>query len=247
MQELPGGTLGARCGPRITLNDEVVPGHMPCDCCVDDGRRRPLMAGGSRSRRRVRASAPTRGGARSSLKTVVTRQGMKRGSGHGAIRLLHLTEVALVARLARMDLSTPYQASTSTVTSRFRSRPSSMSFTTMSGFGVPHTRPFWETHIVVVPKRHIASFTSATSSDEQDMRALFSAVQRVARGVETAKGAAAVLTNLGVYGLEAPPRSRPQRTGTRSSMRPPSRPDLRLGPWPGSDARCSRTARAVGA
>lgn len=62
-----------------------------------------------------------------------------------------------------------------------------------------HTRPFWETHIVVVPKRHIASLTSATSSDEQDMRALFSAVQRVARGVETAKGAAAVLTNLGVY------------------------------------------------
>lgn len=62
-----------------------------------------------------------------------------------------------------------------------------------------HTRPYWETHIVVVPKRHIASLTSATRADEQDLRALFSVVQQVARSVETAQGAAAVLTNLGAY------------------------------------------------
>ncbi len=62
-----------------------------------------------------------------------------------------------------------------------------------------HTRPFWPTHIVVVPKRHLASFTTVDEGDEQDLRALFGAVQRVARQVESAEGAAAVLTNLGRY------------------------------------------------
>ena len=62
-----------------------------------------------------------------------------------------------------------------------------------------HTRPFWETHLVVVPKRHLDSFTSVTSADERDLRALLDVVQAVARQVETTEGAAAVLTNLGAY------------------------------------------------
>jgi histidine triad (HIT) family protein len=62
-----------------------------------------------------------------------------------------------------------------------------------------HTRPFWSTHIVVVPKRHIASFTTLTAGDEDDVRALLDVVQRIARQVEVAEGAAAVLTNLGAY------------------------------------------------
>lgn len=62
-----------------------------------------------------------------------------------------------------------------------------------------HTRPFWPTHIVVVPKRHIASLTSVVEEDEEDVRALLAVVQRVARQVETEQGAAAVLTNLGRY------------------------------------------------
>ena len=62
-----------------------------------------------------------------------------------------------------------------------------------------HTRPFWPTHVVVVPKRHIASFTSVTAEDEDDVRALLRVVQQVARQVEQSEGAAAVLTNLGRY------------------------------------------------
>ncbi|MEJ7833878.1 MAG: HIT domain-containing protein [Nocardioides sp.] len=62
-----------------------------------------------------------------------------------------------------------------------------------------HTRPLWETHIVVVPVRHLASLTTVTSADERDVRALLEVVQRVARQVEAANGAAAVLTNLGSY------------------------------------------------
>lgn len=62
-----------------------------------------------------------------------------------------------------------------------------------------HTRPFWEVHIVVVPKRHIASLASVTTEDEEDVQALFRAVQSVAKAVEADHGAAGVLTNLGAY------------------------------------------------
>lgn len=62
-----------------------------------------------------------------------------------------------------------------------------------------HTRPFWQVHVVVIPKRHIASFTTATAADEAALRALLEVVQQVARGVEQEYGAAAVLTNLGTY------------------------------------------------
>ncbi|MFC0674161.1 HIT domain-containing protein [Brachybacterium hainanense] len=65
--------------------------------------------------------------------------------------------------------------------------------------GFHHTRPFWEVHIVVVPKRHIGSLTTAGPEDEADLRALLAAVQRIARDVEQEHGAAAVLTNLGAY------------------------------------------------
>lgn len=62
-----------------------------------------------------------------------------------------------------------------------------------------HTRPYWRTHIVVVPKRHIASLTTITEADRADVEALFAAVQQVAREVEEREGAAGVLTNLGAY------------------------------------------------
>lgn len=62
-----------------------------------------------------------------------------------------------------------------------------------------HTRPYWPTHIVVVPKRHLDSFSTVGEEDERDLRALFAVVQRLAREVETSQGAAGVLTNLGGY------------------------------------------------
>ncbi|GAA2134519.1 HIT domain-containing protein [Nocardioides bigeumensis] len=62
-----------------------------------------------------------------------------------------------------------------------------------------HTRPFWATHVVVVPKRHIGSLTSVRNDDEEDVRALLWVVQAVAADVEAAHGEAAVLTNLGRY------------------------------------------------
>ena len=62
-----------------------------------------------------------------------------------------------------------------------------------------HTMPFWETHLVVVPKRHVASFTETTPEDRPSLEALLAVVQRIAREVEQTRGAAAVLTNLGRY------------------------------------------------
>lgn len=62
-----------------------------------------------------------------------------------------------------------------------------------------HTKPFWQVHIVVVPKLHIPSFTDFGPEHEGHLLAVLAAAQHVARDVERAHGAAAVLTNLGEY------------------------------------------------
>lgn len=62
-----------------------------------------------------------------------------------------------------------------------------------------HTRPFWETHIVVIPKRHISSLLTLKESDAPILLELFDVIKRVADQVVTERGAARVLTNLGDY------------------------------------------------
>ena len=59
-----------------------------------------------------------------------------------------------------------------------------------------HTRPFWETHIVVIPKEHVDSLLTV----EKDLlNELLDVVKTVAALVLGEKGAARVLTNLGDY------------------------------------------------
>lgn len=60
-----------------------------------------------------------------------------------------------------------------------------------------HTRPFWETHIVVIPKIHVGSLL--TIDDNDLLLELIDVVKRVAATVVEEKGAARVLTNLGDY------------------------------------------------
>lgn len=60
-----------------------------------------------------------------------------------------------------------------------------------------HTRPFWETHIVVIPKTHVGSLL--TIDDNELLLELLNVVKRVAARVVGEKGAARVLTNLGEY------------------------------------------------
>ena len=59
-----------------------------------------------------------------------------------------------------------------------------------------HTRPFWETHIVVVPKEHVDSLLTV----ENDLLIeIFDVAKRVAEMVLAQKGAVRVLSNLGEY------------------------------------------------
>ncbi|MGQ0541333.1 MAG: HIT domain-containing protein [Blastocatellia bacterium] len=60
-----------------------------------------------------------------------------------------------------------------------------------------HTRPFWETHIVVIPKKHVGSLL--TIDDNALLIELLDVVKKVAALVVEEKGAARVLTNLGEY------------------------------------------------
>lgn len=62
-----------------------------------------------------------------------------------------------------------------------------------------HTKPKWELHLVVIPKRHIASLTRASALDEDDVAAVLRVAQTLARGVEEERGAQPVMSNLGNY------------------------------------------------
>ena len=62
-----------------------------------------------------------------------------------------------------------------------------------------HTRPFWETHIVVIPKKHISSLLTLEESDEDLMLEIMEVIRSVSAEVMAEKGAVRVLTNLGDY------------------------------------------------
>lgn len=62
-----------------------------------------------------------------------------------------------------------------------------------------HTKPFWETHLVVIPKKHISSLLTLEKEDEAVFLELFSVIRQVADQIVKEKGAARVLTNLGDY------------------------------------------------
>lgn len=72
-------------------------------------------------------------------------------------------------------------------------------FETENVLAYHHTRPFWETHIVVIPKRHIGSLLTLQESDNGLFLELFDVIKRVAEMVVAERGAARVLTNLGEY------------------------------------------------
>ena len=62
-----------------------------------------------------------------------------------------------------------------------------------------HTKPFWPVHIVVVPKQHIASFTTLEAAERPLLLELLAVLQTIAGRVEKEHGAARILTNLGKY------------------------------------------------
>lgn len=62
-----------------------------------------------------------------------------------------------------------------------------------------HTRPFWQIHIVVIPKRHISSLLAVDETETEIFLELFDVIKKVSADVVEKYGAARVLTNLGKY------------------------------------------------
>jgi histidine triad (HIT) family protein len=62
-----------------------------------------------------------------------------------------------------------------------------------------HTHPHWPVHVVVVPKKHISSFTTLSTEDRPILLELIEVIQTIANKVEKEHGAARILTNLGEY------------------------------------------------
>jgi histidine triad (HIT) family protein len=62
-----------------------------------------------------------------------------------------------------------------------------------------HTRPAYPVHIVVIPKRHIASLVALTGADAGLIVELMSVIRAVAADMLAERGAVRVITNLGAY------------------------------------------------
>ena len=62
-----------------------------------------------------------------------------------------------------------------------------------------HTRPYWPVHIVIVPKKHIPSFTDRKKEDDAIISEMLSVIRKIAKKIEEENGAARISTNLGTY------------------------------------------------
>ncbi|MGG3470776.1 HIT domain-containing protein [Neobacillus pocheonensis] len=60
-----------------------------------------------------------------------------------------------------------------------------------------HTRPFYDVHIVVIPKKHITSLIDVKSEDKDVLNDLFSVIQKVSKQVNDKYAACTVSTNIG--------------------------------------------------
>jgi histidine triad (HIT) family protein len=62
-----------------------------------------------------------------------------------------------------------------------------------------HTRPFWPVHMVVIPKKHIASFVTLSAEDMPIFLEMVEVLKTLAAKVTAEHDAARILTNLGRY------------------------------------------------
>ncbi|MBD3107715.1 HIT domain-containing protein [Bacillus sp. AGMB 02131] len=62
-----------------------------------------------------------------------------------------------------------------------------------------HTRPFYEVHIVVIPKKHIKSLIDVEEQDIHIIKDLLSVIKHVSKIVNDQYGACTVSTNIGEY------------------------------------------------
>lgn len=61
-----------------------------------------------------------------------------------------------------------------------------------------HTRPFWEKHIVIIPKKHIKDLIHVTDEDMHIMTQILKVARELAKNLDLAEGVK-LLTNLGKF------------------------------------------------
>ncbi|WP_226085121.1 HIT family protein [Mesobacillus sp. S13] len=62
-----------------------------------------------------------------------------------------------------------------------------------------HTRPYYEVHIVVIPKKHILSFLTVSNEEAEILNDVLRVVRQVASMLEKDFGACTISTNIGNY------------------------------------------------
>ncbi|NRF89832.1 HIT domain-containing protein [Paenibacillus frigoriresistens] len=72
-------------------------------------------------------------------------------------------------------------------------------FETSDVLAFHHTRPFYPLHIVVIPKKHIASLIAIEDADSHILIELLDVIRQIASNVVSEYGACRVITNLGNY------------------------------------------------
>ena len=66
-------------------------------------------------------------------------------------------------------------------------------------FAYHHTRPLWPVHIVVLPKKHISSFSALSKDETPILLEIIEVLKTLAAKIEKENGGARILTNIGVY------------------------------------------------
>lgn len=62
-----------------------------------------------------------------------------------------------------------------------------------------HTRPYYEVHIIVIPKKHILSFLTISSEENEILIDVLQVVKQIASKIEKEYGACTISTNIGNY------------------------------------------------
>lgn len=62
-----------------------------------------------------------------------------------------------------------------------------------------HSAPYWEKHVVVIPKKHIESFTDNSEEDSSIIMDVIEVAKRVAKSIEQELGGCRMSTNIGSY------------------------------------------------
>ncbi|MDA8792541.1 HIT domain-containing protein [Bacteriovoracaceae bacterium] len=51
-----------------------------------------------------------------------------------------------------------------------------------------HTNPYWEKHVVIIPKKHITSLTLSSEEDESMINEVMSVARKICKNIEDESG-----------------------------------------------------------